>query len=52
MWRALAAAQQTAHELRGPEYDHLAQRAEDQRRRADTARLEAAREALETGVSH
>jgi hypothetical protein len=46
LWRALAVAQETAPELRGLDYDHLVERAEDQRQRAEAARLEAAREAL------
>ena len=52
LWRALAVAQETAAELRVLDYDHLAERAKDQRRRAESARLEAAREALGTGVNH
>jgi len=51
LWRALAVAQETAPEL-SLDYDHLAERAKDQRRRVESARLEAAREALGTGVNH
>jgi hypothetical protein len=42
----LAAARETTVELRDLDYDRLSERAEDQRRRAERARLEAAREAL------
>jgi hypothetical protein len=48
LWRALAAAQETAPRLRGPDYEHLAERAREQRRRIETLRLEAAREAFAT----
>ena len=51
LWRALTVAQETASEL-SLDYDHLAERAKDQRRRVESARLEAAREALGTGVNH
>lgn len=46
LWRSLAVAQEGALQLRGVDYQRLADRAEDQRRRAEAARLEAAREAL------
>ena len=46
LWRALAAAAHDAPRLRGVDYERLAQRAEDQRGRVETLRLEAARDAL------
>jgi hypothetical protein len=46
LWRALAAASAAAPRLRGPDYDRLATRAEDQQRRVETVRLAAARTAL------
>lgn len=46
LWRALAAIQEASPKLRGTDYESLADRAKDQRRRAETARLEAAKEAL------
>ena len=49
LWRALAAAAQDAPALQGTDYEHLAQRAEEQRRRVEAARLEAARQALIPG---
>lgn len=46
LWRALAAAAEAAPRLQGVDYERLAQRAEEQRRRVEVARLEAARAAL------
>lgn len=46
LWRALAEAATRRPELTGPDYRRLEGRAEDQRRRVETTRLEAAREAL------
>ncbi len=46
LWRALAAAADTAPELRGIDYGRLEQRADEQRRRAEALRLEAAKAAL------
>jgi hypothetical protein len=46
LWRALAVAGETVPELQRLEYDHLIERAEDQRRRVEVMRLEAAKGAL------
>jgi hypothetical protein len=46
LWSALNAAAATAPNLRGPNYEHLAQRAGDQRERVEVLRLQAARLAL------
>lgn len=46
LWRALAIAAEEAPELRVADYEGLIRRAEDQRSRVETARLEAARRAL------
>jgi hypothetical protein len=46
LWRSLAAAAQAAPTLQGVDYDRLERRAEDQRRRVEGRRLEAARDAL------
>jgi hypothetical protein len=49
LWRALAAAAEDAPSLRVADYDRLAQRAEEQHRRAEAMRLEAAKGALVPG---
>jgi hypothetical protein len=46
LWRALNAAADTAPELRGIDYEHLAQRAHEQRNRVEILRLQAAKLAL------
>ena len=46
LWRALAAAAEEAPDLRVADYEVLIRRAEEQRSRVETARLEAARRAL------
>lgn len=46
LWRALATAAECAPELRGIDYERLAQRADEQRQRVEVVRLEAARAAL------
>ena len=46
LWRALAAAAEEAPHLRVADYEGLIRRAEEQRSRVETARLEAARRAL------
>jgi hypothetical protein len=46
LWRALNACVELAPELRGVDYEHLAQRALDQRTRLEVFRLQAARLAL------
>jgi hypothetical protein len=46
LWRALAVASEDAPELQGVDYARLTQRAEDQHRRVEVLRLEAAKEAL------
>jgi hypothetical protein len=46
MWLALSAAAQETSGLQGPNYEVLADRAEDQRLRVEKLRLEAARKAL------
>ena len=46
LWRALAAAAEEAPHLRAADYEDLIRRAEDQRSRVETARMEAARRAL------
>jgi hypothetical protein len=46
LWRALNAAAEVAPELRGIDYEHLAQRAQEQRSRVEIWRLQAARLAL------
>lgn len=43
LWRGLAAAAVDTPALRGPDYEHLAQRAEEQRQRIEPARLDAAK---------
>jgi hypothetical protein len=48
LWRALATAAEFSPKLRGLDYERLAERAEDQRRRVEPMRLEAARAALGT----
>jgi hypothetical protein len=49
LWSALNAASAIAPHLHGPDYEHLAQRARDQRRRVEVLRLEAACLALAPG---
>ena len=46
LWRALAVAAEAAPELRAVDYDHLAQRAEEQHDRVEAMRLDAAKAAL------
>lgn len=46
LWRALAAAAEEAPHLRAADYEDLIRRAEEQRGRVETARLEAARRTL------
>jgi hypothetical protein len=46
LWRALAAASEVVPELKGVDYDHLAQRAVEQHDRVDERRLTAAKDAL------
>jgi hypothetical protein len=46
LWRALNAAAEIAPELRGVDYEHLIQRAQDQRSRVERFRLQAGRLAL------
>ncbi len=46
LWRALSAAAEAVPELRGPDYERLAQRAQEQRSRVEILRLRAARLAL------
>lgn len=46
LWRALATAAEEAPDLQVADYEGLIRRAEDQRSRVETARLEAARRAL------
>ena len=46
LWRALATAAEEAPELQVADYEELIRRAEEQRSRVETARLEAARRAL------
>jgi hypothetical protein len=46
LWRALNAAAELAPELRGVDYEDLAQRAREQRSRVEILRLQAARLAL------
>jgi hypothetical protein len=46
LWRALNAAAETSPELRGIDYEQLWQRAQDQRTRVETLRLQAAQLAL------
>jgi hypothetical protein len=46
LWRALNAAAELAPELRGVDYEHLAQRSREQRSSVETLRLQAARLAL------
>lgn len=46
LWRALAVAAEGEPALRGVDYERLAQRAEEQRRRVETMRLDAAGAAL------
>jgi hypothetical protein len=49
LWHSLAAAAEDAPSLRVADYERLAQRAFEQRRRVETVRLEAARRALLPG---
>jgi hypothetical protein len=46
LWRALNAAAEVAPELRGMDYEHLTERAQEQRSRVEIMRLQAARLAL------
>lgn len=46
LWQALAAAAEDTAALQGVDYDNLTKRAEEQRRRVETLRLDAARRAL------
>ena len=46
LWRSLSAAAEIDAELRGVDYERLAQRAEKQRQRAEKVRLSAAKAAL------
>jgi hypothetical protein len=46
LWWALAAASEIVPELKGVDYDHLAQRAVEQHDQVDERRLVAAKEAL------
>ena len=46
LWRSLAAAAENAPALQGGDYGRLEQRADEQHRRVEAARLEAAKEAL------
>lgn len=46
LWSALNAAAATAPDLHGPDYERLAQRAEEQRKRVEVFRLDAASSAL------
>ena len=46
LWRALAIASEEVHELDGVDYDHLAQRAQEQHDRVEVLRLDAAKAAL------
>jgi hypothetical protein len=46
LWRALAAAAEDQPALRLADYEHLIQRAEEQRRLVESVRLEAAKKAL------
>jgi hypothetical protein len=50
LWRALAAAADHVPRLQGINYDHLIRRAEEQLRRVETVRLEAAKTAFATAV--
>jgi len=50
LWQALAAAAEEDPSFRGIDYPSLVQRAEEQRRRAETFRLEAARVALKSNT--
>jgi len=48
LWQALAVASEFESELRHVQYDHLIQQAEDQHRRVEVLRLNAAKEVLAT----
>ncbi len=52
LWRALDVAAEGRPELQGLDYEHLAQRAEDQRQRAEIIRLSAAKAALVTSAKN
>jgi len=52
LWRALDVAAEGGPELQGLDYEHLAQRAEDQRQRAEIIRLSAAKAALVTSAKN
>lgn len=49
LWRALAAASETAPHLRGPDYAALEKRAIEQHDKVEAKRLEVAREVFESG---
>lgn len=49
LWRALAAASETAPHLRGQDYVRLEERAVEQRDRVEAKRLEVAREVFKSG---
>ncbi len=46
LWRALAANEHEVKELKGPDYERLIERAEDQRKRVEEERLKAAKRAF------
>jgi hypothetical protein len=48
LWQALAVASAFESELKNVHYDHLIQQAEDQHRRVEVLRLDAAKEVLAT----
>ena len=48
LWRVLGVASESLPELRGIDYNQLVQRSEDQHRRVEAMRLQAAKEAFET----
>lgn len=50
LWHGLAAASADTPSLRGPDYDHLAQRAQEQRQRIEPARLDAARKVFDPAL--
>ena len=49
LWRSLAVASEDVPELQGVDYEHLLQRSEEQQRRVETVRLEAAKAAFVAG---
>lgn len=50
LWRSLAVASEDVPELQGVDYEHLLQRSEEQQRRVETVRLEAAKAAFVAGA--